>query len=93
MIRKLLSLVILYSISISVSPSAFAISPKNISEYIGRDIDLGVNQISLSKNEFWDLQLRTLYSPEAQAVVDQYRIVQGTQWSEAQILVAEELTH
>jgi hypothetical protein len=89
--RILMSALLVLCIAFTGSLPAFAVSPKNVSDLIERDLKYGITQIRLSKNEFWDLQLRTLNSPEAQAVAGKYRDVQGYQLEESQFLVEAEL--
>lgn len=70
---------------------AVAATPKTVSTLIETDFNMASKQLSSSRTEFWDLQIRVLESPESKAVEEKYRLIGDYQISESQFLVEKAL--
>ena len=75
---------------LSISPTS-ALSPGQIAKQIQNDLNIAQKQIQANKTKFWDLQLEILSSPEANAIGEKYRLVNGLQIPEQQFLVESAL--
>lgn len=74
------------------SSNAFGASPTDLPRSLEKDYKTALRQTQESETEFWDVQLRALFSEEARNVQGQYRtLLDGSQWEETQFVAVKAL--